>query len=92
MKVKSKISDDTDTKEEKKPFKIEVFVRAFKDAGEKDWNQESKTVTVKLSGFDGDGDSDDDGDGGGFLPGFESLIMVTAFIILLFIISKHKRR
>jgi hypothetical protein len=50
-----------------------VYIRAFADAAETNWNQDSKTE--KMSG-NGDGDGDDDG--AGFLPGFEVIAVLAA--------------
>jgi hypothetical protein len=73
--------------EGKETVKTVVYVRAYSDPTEKNWNQGSKAISI-ASGDDGDDDDDDD-DGS---PGFESVIFIGAVSITLIFIAKRRRR
>jgi hypothetical protein len=87
---KTKIPDDVNgtedlDMEEFNISKIEVWVRAYKDAEEKEWNQESKTVSLSID--DGKKKKKDDE-----TPGFESVIMISAFVVVLVIAITNRRK
>jgi hypothetical protein len=84
---KSEFLDDNDTSEDNKPTKMVIWIRAYSDAGETNWNQASKTQSVSIGGG-GDGD----GGGEGFLPGFETVAITSAFIITILVIAVSNRR
>jgi hypothetical protein len=69
------------------PSKVNVYVRAFSDASESKWNQDSKEVSVKV-----DDSKDKDDDGGGFLPGFGSALVLISFATALVIASATLRK
>lgn len=85
VKGKSKITNETNT--ERYPTKVEVWVRAFGDETEQNWNQVTKTSSVVIKGLDG-GDGDDDG---GFLPGFEVIALIAALFIALVVFNHRKK-
>jgi hypothetical protein len=95
------IGDDDnfdDSSNDGKPIKERsVFVRAFKDAEETNWNQASETQKTNPDGSiigDGDDGGKEDEKDSGFLPGFESFFFVIAIALLLAISFKTstKRR
>ncbi len=70
--------DSNDTDDE--PGKVSIFVRAFGDAAEEDWNQASREITPESIGS-----SDSNGS-----PGFEALALIAA--VALFAIIAVARR
>jgi hypothetical protein len=68
---------------------VEVYVRAYSDANENNWNQAKKEVDVN-AGSSGNGDDDDD-DGGGFLPGFEAIFVMVSFALATAIAAAARR-
>jgi hypothetical protein len=86
IKGKSKITNETNT--ERYPTEVEVWVRAFGDETEQNWNQVTKTTSVVIKGLDG-GDGDDDG--GGFLPGFEVIGLMAALFIASVLFNHRKK-
>ena len=91
MEGKTKLTNDTDYS--RYPTQVDVWLRAFKDDTEVNWNQATKATSVRIEGLtDGDG-SDDDKSSGGFIPGFEVIIVLSA-ISLVSVISRfydHKK-
>ena len=87
----------------KVPVKFKIYVRAFSDETEADWNQAMKEVEFKIND-DGTGDSTGDGTGdtdgskkkddddGGFLPGFEAVVMLAALSLALIAASTTRYR
>jgi len=73
------------------PERVLIYVRAFDDVGDTKWNQASKEVKIKTDNDDKD-DTKKDGDNGGFLPGFDSTVIILSFVFLLFITTSRRRK
>ncbi|WP_455392653.1 hypothetical protein [[Eubacterium] cellulosolvens] len=83
--------DDNDSDDGKPVKERKVFVRAFKDPQETQWNQASKTEQIEGgNGGDGDGDDKDDDDGG--LPGFEAVLIIPSILVVLALVIIGRRR
>jgi len=98
-RVKGKVKITSETNTDRYPTKAEVYVRAFKDETDQNWNQVTKLTTVVIKGLDGtdgvsdgDGDTDGDDDSGGFLPGFESIFALVAIAIALIVLQIYRRK
>jgi hypothetical protein len=88
MKGEMTLEEYNDTDDDgKEVSKLVVYIRAYNDADEKNWNQDSKAISISSAG-----DSDDDDDDKGS-PGFESVIFLGAIAItLVFLTSRRRRR
>jgi hypothetical protein len=71
-----------------------VFVRAFKDAEENNWNQASETQKIKPDDSINENGTkkDDDKESSGFLSGFEAITFICTLTGILVIIALRRRK
>ncbi len=77
--------------EGKEATKTIIYVRAYSDSAEENWNQASKTVTFEEGGAvvtNGDGENGEKKEEKGFIPGFEVALLIGAIGISAVLLSR----
>ncbi len=85
--VDSSDSESPDAEDNKTVTKSIIYVRAYKDAGETNWNQDSYTFHMDSSGGGGGGDSDSSTSA---IPGFEMIAVLAALGAALLIFGRKQ--